>query len=29
MQPNETNTVVELYFPEDDGGLAELREALH
>ena len=26
---NDANTVVELYYPEDDANLAELREALH
>ena len=26
---NDVNTVVELYYPEDDANLAELREALH
>ena len=29
VQTTDTNTVVELYYPDDDGGLAELREALH
>lgn len=29
VQATDTNIVVELYYPDDDGGLAELREALH
>ena len=29
VQATDANTVVELYYPYDDGGLAELREALH
>ncbi len=29
MLTNDANTVVELYYPEDDANLAELREALH
>lgn len=28
IRTTETNTIVELYYPDDDGGLAELREAL-
>ena len=29
VQPTDTNAIVELYYPDDDGALAELREALH
>ena len=29
IQTTESSAVVELFFPEDDGGVAELREALH
>ena len=29
VQPTDANAIVELYYPEDDGALAELREALH
>ena len=29
VQPTDANAIVELYYPDDDGALAELREALH
>jgi len=29
VQNSDANTVVELYYPDDDASLAQLREALH